>query len=174
MKTSLCSQFYPDQKKLARVNSKYGDRAFTELISRQIIEANLNTELKEIYVEFVLSSSHKGHDVCDDYAGKTFNLMDEANRPILPSEGKGYSNGTHPECGCKWRVVKKPKSGIDTPTRQQQAEYAKVASHIKKAAKYHTLHTVKPDGSLSQRTRGTNPMNETINSQIIQAMCNNL
>ncbi len=116
----------------------------------------------ELIAEFTLSSSHTGKDVCDDYAGKTFDLLDMSNRPILPSENKGYVNGTHPNCSCSWKITKKPKVGVDTPTRQQQSEFGKIESHIKNAAKNHTLHTVKPDGSLSKRTRGTNPIKESI------------
>jgi len=116
----------------------------------------------ELIAEFTLSSSHTGKDVCDDYAGKTFNLLDVSNRPILPSEGKGYVELTHPHCSCVWKIEKKPKTGVDTLTRKQQSEFGAIESHINKAAKDHTLHTVKPDGSLSKRTRGTNPIKESI------------
>jgi len=116
----------------------------------------------ELFAEFTLSSSHTGRDVCDDYSGKTFNLLDMSNRPILPSEGKGYVELTHPNCQCSWKIVKKPKVGVDTLTRKQTTEYDDIKSHITKAAKKHTLHTVKADGSLSKRTRGTNPIKEAI------------
>jgi len=116
----------------------------------------------ELIAEFTLSSSHTGRDVCDDYAGKTFNLLDVSNRPILPSEGKGYVELTHPNCQCSWKIIKKPKTGIDTLTRKQTTEFDDIKSHITKSAKKHTLHTVKSDGSLSKRTRGTNPIKESI------------
>ena len=116
----------------------------------------------ELFAEFTLSSTHTGKDVCDDYAGKTFDLMDVTNRPILPSEGKGYTELVHPNCHCTWKVTKKLKAGVDTLTRKQTTEFDDIKRHIKKAAKNHTLHTVKPDGSLSKRTRGTNPIKEAI------------
>jgi len=50
----------------------------------------------EVMAEFVLSPTHTGTDVCDDYSGKTFDLMDAHDRPVLPSEGKGYVNLVHP------------------------------------------------------------------------------
>jgi len=114
----------------------------------------------ELIAEFTLSSSHTGRDVCDDYAGKTFNLLDMSNRPILPTEGKGYVELTHPNCSCTWKIVKKSKT--DTLTRKQMTEFDDIKSHITNAAKHHTLHTVKADGSLSKRTRGTNPIKESI------------
>jgi len=118
--------------------------------------------LMELNAEFTLSSSHTGKDVCDDYAGKTFNLLDMDNRPILPSENKGYVELTHPNCQCSWKIVKKSKAGVDTLTRKQTTEFDDIKSHITKAAKNHTLHTVKADGKLSKRTRGTNPIQESI------------
>lgn len=116
--------------------------------------------LMEVMAEFVLSPTHKGKDVCDDYAGKSFNLMETTDRPILPSEGKGYTNLVHPNCHCSWKITKKKTP--DSLNRKQHSEFGAIESHIKQAAKDHTLHTVKADGSLSKRTRGTNPMRETI------------
>lgn len=114
----------------------------------------------KLIAEFTLSSSHTGKDVCDDYAGKTFDLLDTSNRPILPSEGKGYTELVHPNCHCTWKIVKESK--VSTLNSKQKTEFKNIKSHIKKAAKNHTLHTVKADGSLSQRTRGTNPIKEAI------------
>lgn len=116
----------------------------------------------EVHAEFVLSPTHKGTDVCDDYAGKTFNLLDKENRPVLPSEGLGYVNLTHPHCHCTWKIVKKKDVSDDSLTRAQDSEHGKIESHIARAAKKHTLHTVKPDGDLSKKTRGTNPIKEII------------
>jgi len=118
--------------------------------------------LLELNAEFTLSSSHTGKDSCDDYAGKTFNLLDVSNRPILPSENKGYVELTHPNCQCSWKIVKKQSAGTDTLTRKQMTEFDDIKDHITKAAKKHTLHTVKADGSLSKKTRGTNPIKESI------------
>jgi len=116
----------------------------------------------ELIAEFTLSSSHTGKDVCDDYVGKSFDLLNTTNRPVLPSEGKGYTELVHPNCHCTWKIIKKPKTGIDTLTRKQTTEFDDINAHIKTAAKNHTLHTVKADGSLSKRTRGTNPIQEII------------
>ena len=117
--------------------------------------------LPTIHAMFTLSSSHTGKDVCDDFAGEIFDLTDKTNRPILPTEGLGYSNLTHPNCQCKW-VLQKVDTLTDSLTRKQQTNFDDIASHIRKGAKDHTLHTVKPDGTLSKRTRGTNPMQEAI------------
>jgi len=65
-------------------------------------------------------------------------------------------------CQCIWKITKKPKVGVDTLTRKQTTEFDDIKSHITKAAKDHKLHTVKPDGKLSKRTRGTNPIKEAI------------
>lgn len=139
--------------------SDYLDDAPEELEARKRYFTHTPLEL---FAEFTLSSSHTGKDVCDDYAGKKFNLLDMSNRPILPVEGKGYVELTHPNCQCTWKITKTPKAGVDTLTRKQMTEFDDIKSHITKAAKDHTLHTVKPDGKLSKRTRGTNPIKESI------------
>jgi len=113
-----------------------------------------------LMVEISLSSSHKKRDVCDDFVGKHYNLFD-TERPILPIEGKGYTNLVHPNCHCKWKVVK-VSTTPDSLTRQEKTKFDDIESHVKVAAKNHTLHTVKYDGSLSKRTRGTNPIKEII------------
>ena len=117
--------------------------------------------LPTIHAKFTLSSSHTGKDVCDDFAGEIFDLTDKTNRPILPTEGLGYSNLTHPNCQCKW-VLQKVDTLTDSLTRKQQTNFDDISDHIRKAAKNHTLHTVQPDGKLSKRTRGSNPMKEAI------------
>ena len=117
--------------------------------------------LPTIHAKFTLSSKHKEVDVCDDYAGEIFDLTDKNYRPILPTEGLGYSNLTHPHCQCTW-VLQKADTLIDSLTRKQQSEFDSISLHIENAAKDHTLHTVKADGMLSSRTRGTNPILETI------------
>lgn len=117
--------------------------------------------LPTLHAKFTLSSSHKGKDVCDDFSGEIFELTDTNNRPILPTEGLGYTNLTHPNCQCTW-VLQKADSLTDSLTRKQQSNFEDIADHIRKGAKDHTLHTVKPDGKLSKRTRGTNPMREVI------------
>jgi len=113
-----------------------------------------------LMAEISLSSSHKVKDVCDDYVGKHYNLFD-AERPILPIEGKGYTNLVHPNCHCTWKVVK-VDTKIDSLTRQEKTKFDDIESHIRVGAKNHTLHTVKADGSLSKRTRGTSPIKEVI------------
>lgn len=117
--------------------------------------------LPTLKAKFVLSPSHKGKDVCDDFVGEIFDLTDTTNRPILPSEGLGYTNLVHPNCHCQWRL-EKADTLTDSLTRKQQTNFDDIADHIRKGAKDHTLHTVKPDGKLSSRTRGTNPMREAI------------
>lgn len=103
---------------------------------------------------------NKKKDICDDYAGRIFNLLDNGDRPILPSENLGYTT-THPNCGCKWEMVV-TGDAPSTLNRSEQSITDNIKGHITKAANKHELHTVKKDGKLSSRTRGTNPLKETI------------
>jgi hypothetical protein len=102
---------------------------------------------------------HDSDDECAPYNGKRFNLLETHNRPVIPSENLGYTT-THPNCKCTWKVIQNYKKAPDSLTRKEESEIHGIESHIKKAANDGTLHTVKKDGKLSDRTRTTNPMKE--------------
>ena len=104
---------------------------------------------------------HEQDDVCYQYNGKVFDLLDTLNRPVIPSEGLGYTT-THPNCQCYWTIQKTSKGPPETPTRKQQSDLEQIKGHIDKAANKGELHTVKPDGSLSKRTRKSNPIREAL------------
>jgi len=104
--------------------------------------------------------SHEADDICASFNGKNFDLNDRVNRPVPPSEGLGYTN-THPNCICYWEIVTegfKPNKITKVPKRHLHSVDRKIAQR----ARHGTLHTVKPDGSLSNRTRHSNPLHEAI------------
>lgn len=113
----------------------------------------------QLKATYRVSSQHVGPDECDEYNGKTFNLLDTTNRPILSIEGLGYTL-LHPHCHCKW--VMEPNQEINTITRKEESKLTNIKVHIEKAASKGELHTVKADGELSKRTRKSNPLREAI------------
>ena len=112
----------------------------------------------EVFAEYQYHG-HDSDDECAPYNGKRFNLLETHNRPVIPSENLGYTT-THPNCKCTWKVIQNYKKAPDSLTRKEESEIHGIESHIKKAANDGTLHTVKKDGTLSDRTRATNPMKE--------------
>ncbi len=112
----------------------------------------------EIFAQYEYHG-HDSDDECAPYNGKRFNLLETHNRPVIPSENLGYTT-THPNCKCTWKVIQNYKKAPDSLTRKEESEIHGIESHIKKAANDGTLHTVKKDGTLSERTRATNPMKE--------------
>jgi hypothetical protein len=116
------------------------------------------TDPLEIFAEYQYHG-HDSDDECAPYNGKRFNLLETHNRPVIPSENLGYTT-THPNCKCTWKVIQNYKKAPDSLTRKEESEIHGIESHIKKAANDGTLHTVKKDGKLSDRTRTTNPMKE--------------
>ena len=90
-----------------------------------------------------------------------FDLLDTANRPVIPSENLGYTT-THPNCQCYWTIQKASKKPPETPTRKQQSDIEQIKGGIAKKAAKGQLHTVKRDGSLSKRTRKSNPIREAL------------
>jgi hypothetical protein len=104
---------------------------------------------------------YQGHDegdICADFNGKTFDLNNRTGRPIPPSEGLGYTN-THPNCQCYWNPVTDNFEESDI-SDNQRGHLSTVNRKVAQRARRGTLHTVKPDGTLSQRTRKTNPIHE--------------
>ena len=105
--------------------------------------------------------------ICDMFKGKTYDLA-KKQRPVPPSEGKGYTN-THPNCHCYFEPVDNPEEETNkmaVPTKLdvldaiQKKHIFSVHRKIGQRAKNKKLHTVFQDGKLSKRTRGTNPMKE--------------
>jgi len=103
---------------------------------------------------------HEADDVCNQYNGQVFDLLDTTNRPVIPSENLGYVT-THPNCQCYWTPQKTAKQ-TGTLTRKQQSDIEQIKGDITKKANSGELHTVKADGSLSKRTRKSNPIREAL------------
>ena len=125
-------------------------------------DSGVNGEPPTTPLEIFAQYEYHGHDSddeCAPYNGKRFNLLETHNRPVIPSENLGYTT-THPNCKCTWKVIQNYKKAPDSLTRKEESEIHGIESHIKKAANDGTLHTVKKDGTLSDRTRATNPMKE--------------
>ena len=102
-------------------------------------------------------TQHEHDDICAKFEGKIYDLSSN-QRPVPPSEGKGYTN-THPNCLCYYTPVEKPKR-LNVLTKLEKKHVHSIHKKIGHRAKNHTLHTVFEDGHMSQKTRGTNPMKE--------------
>ncbi len=114
-------------------------------------------------------TEHEHDDICKSFEGKIYDL-DSKQRPVPPSEGKGYTN-THPNCKCYYEPVDNPEeqtkkmavpTKLNVLTQLEKEHVHSIHRKIGQRAKNHTLHTVREDGKLSKRTRGTNPMKETV------------
>jgi len=113
------------------------------------------------FAQYIYTGNEPSHaDICARFDKKIFNLDDDIHRPVPPSEGRGFTN-THPNCKCFWRTVEGAKFEWtpDKPSEADQTNITNVHKKIGQRAKSGKLHTVKQDGSLSQRTRSTNPRN---------------
>lgn len=113
-------------------------------------------------------TEHEHDDICASFEGKIYDL-DSKQRPVPPSEGKGYTN-THPNCKCYYEPVDNPEeetkkmpipTKLNVLTTLEKKHVHSIHRKIGQRAKDHKLHTVFQDGKLSKRTRGTNPMKET-------------
>lgn len=102
-------------------------------------------------------TEHDYDDICKRFEGKIYDLATH-QRPVPPSEGKGYTN-THPNCKCYYDPVDEPQK-LDLLTDIEKKHVHSIHRKIGQRAKNHTLHTVFEDGHLSKKTRGTNPMKE--------------
>jgi len=124
-----------------------------------ILEEILLQPKLEIQARYVYTG-HEFPEICEGFNGKIYNLLDKTNRPVPPSESLGFTN-THPNCKCYWEMITLPTK-TDKSSKAQKKHIKHVNSIVGQRAKAGTLHTVKPDGSLSQRTRSSNPRHETI------------
>ena len=131
-----------------------------------LAEAKKNKPL-EIFAEYTAKLDDKTCPECRNANGDIFNLQEMHNRPVLPSENLGYTT-RHPNCRCTWNVQKNYTGPTTSLSRKEESNIHGIENHINHAAKDGTLHTVKKDGKLSQRTRKTNPMKEIPVFQIIQ------
>ena len=134
----------------------YQPEQLREAIGLPNIENMLDAEESK-YREYVYQS-HDMDDICAEFAGKIFDMEDVRHRPVPPSEGLGYTN-THPNCICYWKLTGKKEIGEITEKGLKHIQ--SIHRKIGQRSRHHTLHTVHTDGTLSQRTRGTNPLKET-------------
>ena len=113
-----------------------------------IYPSGMLNETEAELMEYVYQN-HDSSDICNSFGGKVFDMNDRSHRPVPPSEGLGYTN-THPNCICYWKPTGEIK--ISKPDLVPVLDLQTV--HRKIGAKAHegTLHKVKTDGELSQRT----------------------
>jgi len=106
-------------------------------------------------------------DICESFEGKIYDLA-QKQRPVPPSEGKGYTN-VHPNCKCYFEPVDNPEdetkrmavpTKLDVLNAIEKKHVHSIHRKIGQRAKAGKLHTIFQDGKLSKRTRKTNPMKE--------------
>ncbi|MCH7590583.1 hypothetical protein IIB34_06065 [PVC group bacterium] len=102
--------------------------------------------LEPLWGKYHLGPKHPRSDICDKFQMKVYDLNNEKNRPVPPSEGLGWTN-THPNCHCYWRIIKKP-SKTAKATKPQIKQFQKINRLIGQKARYGTLHKVHADGKL--------------------------
>jgi len=117
-------------------------------------------EIEPRWARYHYIRPHQNDDICNKFQMKTYDLNDTIHRPVPPSEGLGYTT-THPNCQCWWEPIANPSVTHEVDS-QEQSIFTKIKKSITRKANAHELHTVFEDGTLSSRTRGTNPMREAI------------
>jgi len=132
----------------------------------KILDSLEPDEILEVFAEYEYHG-HDNDDECAPFSGKTFNLLETHNRPVIPSENLGYTT-THPNCKCTWKFLPHYKKVPDSLNRKEESEIHRIENHISHAAKDGTLHKVKKDGELSNKTTSKNPMKEICACQTIQ------
>lgn len=119
-------------------------------------------EIEPELQEYVYQS-HDSSDICAPFNGKTFDLLDTTNRPVLPSEGLGYTT-QHPNCICYWRPTGELKE--NKLRVSQKDEIQTVHRKIGQRAHAGTLHKIKKGGEMSQKPGHRNfyrqPLHEAI------------
>jgi len=108
----------------------------------------------EVFAEYQYHG-HANDDECIPYNGKRFNLIEIHNRPVIPSENLGYTT-THPNCKCTWKFLPNFTGITNSLSRKEESEIHRIESHINHAAKDGTLHKIKKDGDLSNKTTKKN------------------
>jgi len=145
-------------KQLAKWAALLGGISGMSIIIKKHIDSGTDDPL-EVFAEYSATLDDKTCDECRKANGKTFDILETHNRPVLPSENLGYTT-RHPHCRCVWNVKKNYKKEPDSVSRKEESDIHSIESHITKAAKDGTLHTVKKDGELSKRTTTKNPLKE--------------
>lgn len=106
-------------------------------------------------------TGHDDDDICQRFANRIYDLADY-QRPVPPSEGRGYTN-THPNCQCKWEPVEEDTK--PSMLRKKEKEHIQgVHRIIGQKARHGTLHKVHKDGRVYKTTTEINPrkIQETI------------
>ena len=141
---------------------RYDIEEHKPLIHEAIPQVNVPASTVARYGKYT-RVNHDYDDICNRFEGKIYDLNDLTHRPVPPSEGLGYTT-THPNCKCYWepQIDYEPtqKGGVDALAINEQKHITHVKQLIAQRARHKKLHTVFQDGSLSNRTRGTNPMKE--------------
>lgn len=121
-------------------------------------------ETEKDMMEYVYQS-HDSDDKCAPFNGRAFDMKDRSHRPVPPSEGLGYTN-THPNCKCYW----KPTGQIefDEMTPEELVDIQSIHRKIGQRSHFGTLHKVKKDGELSQRTGHRNYYRKPLKEAIAQ------
>ena len=145
------------QKLLAKWALLLGGAIGIDLIIKNYLDSETDKPL-EVFAEYQYHG-HDSDDECVRFGGKTFNLLETHARPVIPSENMGYTT-THPNCVCTWKVLPNYSGAGNSLTRKEESDIHSIESHISKAAKDGTLHTVKKDGELSKKTTSKNPIKE--------------
>ena len=145
------------KKRLAKWALLLGGIAGINAIINSYMDSKKERPL-EVFAEYEYHG-HDSDDECAKYAGRTFNLLETHNRPVIPSENLGYTT-THPNCICTWKVTPRYDRAGDFLSRNEESEIHKVENHISNAASDGTLHKIKKDGSLEKKTTSKNPLTE--------------
>jgi hypothetical protein len=122
-----------------------------------------DTPLKEVEPDLwqYVYQGHEKDDICNGFNGKKFDLANESNRPVPPSEGLGYTN-THPNCQCYWKPVTEGFRA-NKATSKQKGHLQHVNRIIGQKSRDGNLHKVHADGKLYKTTTFKNPrLRETI------------
>lgn len=118
-------------------------------------------ELEPILATYHYNRPHEADDICLSFSQKVYDLTESRHRPVPPSEGLGYTN-THPNCQCYWIPIKATQKKVGKIGKKSLEHIQHVQRSIGQKSRYGSLHSVKDDGSLSQRTRASNPLREAI------------
>lgn len=116
-------------------------------------------EIEPQLARYVYQRPHEADDICYQFSQRVWDLNNVGNRPVPPSEGLGYTN-THPNCYCYWLPLQTTKKDVSVTTKGEDTHFEEINRKIGQRARRHTLHTVHSDGHLSNRTRGSNPLQE--------------
>lgn len=125
-------------------------------------EPHMEVKLEETEPDLwkYIYQGHDKDDICKSFHGKVFDLSETVNRPVPPSERRGFTN-THPNCQCYWEVV---SAGFEaTEASEDEKDHLHHVNRIiGQKSRYGTLHKVHTDGSLYKTTTSKNPLKETI------------